>query len=137
MSSSTQMYGVDRRADEVQTVLTRARVAVLRRDRATLEEVLAADYLCVYPDGRVLNKAERIRSAISASAQPSNFAMLESRDSSIRFYGSTAIVTEVIRQGSSRQGTPTVDEWVAVSVLHESEGRWQIVSGQLTSIRGQ
>jgi ketosteroid isomerase-like protein len=136
MSTATQPQWTERRSEEVQSVLTRARVAVLRRDRVTLEQVLAPDYLCVYPDGRMLSKAERIRSAVAGAALSAQVALMESRDLRIRFYGPVCIVTEVIRQATTRQGAPAIDEWVATSVLHEGEdGRWLIVSGQLTAIR--
>jgi ketosteroid isomerase-like protein len=127
---------MERRSEEVQSILTRARVAVLRRDRSTLDQVLAPDYVCVYPDGRVLGKAERIRSAVGSQPLGAQVALMESRDLRLRFYGPVCIVTEVIRQATTRQGAPAIDEWVATSVLHEGEnGDWQIVSGQLTAIR--
>lgn len=135
MGIATQAVYADPRLDEVQTTLTRARVAVLRRDRATLEQVLADDYFCVYPDGRILNKADRIRSALSTPAQPASVALLESRDLQARFYDKTCIVIEVIRQSANRQGVPVVDEWVATTILFCAENHWQIVSSQLTAIR--
>lgn len=135
MSTATQPPWTDHRSDEVQTILTRARVAILRRDRATLEEVLAPDYICVYPDGRLLNKPERIQSALAVPTSPSSLGLLESRDTRIRFYGEVCIVNEVIRQAITRQGAPAIDEWLATSVLHHNGERWLIVSGQLTAIR--
>lgn len=123
--------------DQIQTVLTSARVAVLRRDRATLGELLMDDYICVYPDGRVLDKGERIRLTLSAPPQAGGLSLLESQDQRLRLYGETAIVTERIRQGGVRSGIPTVEEWVATTVLCRQANRWKVASSQLTPVRGR
>lgn len=124
-------------AAEVQSVLTRARVAVLRRDRATLEEVLHADYICVYPDGRILNREQRIHLALAGTPNPASLTIHDGGDILVRLLDNTAVVTEVIRQSSLRAGNDALDEWVATSVLYRQAGRWSIVSVQLTSVRNR
>lgn len=94
--------------------------ALEQRDTATLERILALDFLSTEADGSTLTKAEFI-----ANAKAGALAMSAPDDIKVRLVGTTGIVT-----GQTTWNKKPL-QFTAVWFLRQT--RWQMVSWQMTS----
>ena len=108
----------------------RLRVATLENDAAVIDELKAADWLNVNPDGRITTK-QQLLDIISIF----HFHSIENEDVQIRVYPSTAVVTgkstRVLELGPDQIKTSHV---VFTRVYAEIDGVWQLVSTQATPL---
>lgn len=109
------------------------RRAMLDDNVATMERMLATDYLGIDPNGIIKTKAETLYAWKNHLIQMQE---LELSDLRVRIYGDTAVVTSrayVVGHGPDglRNG-----QYRYTRVYHrESSGRWQIVSFEANRIR--
>ena len=99
--------------------------SVQQGDVARFRDILAEDFLCSNPDGRLLDKA----GFLEQTARPVTISGLVTEDVRIRILGDVAIIHARTRyraaDGEARQGRYT-DVWA------RREGHWLAVSAHVT-----
>jgi ketosteroid isomerase-like protein len=101
--------------------------AVQTSDVGRFEELLADDFLCSLPDGRLLDRA----AFLAHTARPVAISHLAAEDVMIRMLGDTAIVhgrTTYRTATSDRGGGRYTDVWA------KRNGRWLAVAAHVTRL---
>jgi ketosteroid isomerase-like protein len=99
---------------------------------AILEKYFADDYVRIFTDGRVFNKAETLGSFRTGKTKYESF---EYSDLKIRIYGHTALATAIVKTTGTTYGgstSPTGVRWTQVFV--KRTGKWQPVLTQTTRL---
>ncbi len=109
------------------------RDAVLHRNAAAMETLLADDYISITANGTLQSKDQTLANLRSGMV---HFTSIEFSDRKVRFYGQTALVTS---RAEVRGTTPEGDisgsyRYTRVYVRDERE-RWKIVSFEVSRIR--
>ena len=104
--------------------------ANIKKDRATMERLMADDYIYTHSTGTVANKAQDIAETMSPGG---NWTASKFDDLKIRIYGDVAVVTGRQTLTGSSKGYVSgprriTDLWVRRS------GRWLNVGGQTTLV---
>lgn len=105
--------------------------AIERQDAAAFERLAAEDFRFVEEDGRVLNRAQYIA---ARSHNPENVESAVQDEIEVRQYGDAAIATGRSIIHGTRDGVPFVHRFRWTDMYVRRAGRWQAVSGQLTSL---
>jgi ketosteroid isomerase-like protein len=101
--------------------------AFLACDVARFRELLADDFYGVLADGRVIDKAEFLREA----AHPPGVKDFRMKEVVIRLYGDAALVNDLATY-QRPNGTDAQTRYV--DVYARRQGRWQVVSVQITRV---
>lgn len=109
----------------------------LTRDTAVMDRIEADEFRIVYPDGRILTKAQELEN-LKKAANPQADLKLETDDAQVRIYGTAAVVTgNFIQKGRFKAGPKNGQDFRIVErytdVYVKRDGRWQVVASQLTS----
>jgi ketosteroid isomerase-like protein len=104
--------------------------ATIKKDRATLERVFAADYMYTHSNGVVMNKAEEITDTMSGDSQWTAAAF---SDLKVRVFGDVAIVTGVETLRGKAKGYVSGPRRIT-DLFVRRDGRWQMVGGQTTLV---
>ncbi len=99
-------------------------------DSATLERILAPDFLHPVFTGDIIDKSEHIAFVVKHPRPASVHTRFERLD--VRLYGNTAIATGIV--DASRDGMAAVRRTVFTDVFVKRGGRWQAVSAQETEV---
>jgi ketosteroid isomerase-like protein len=104
--------------------------ASIKKDRATMERMMADDFAYTHSNGAVNNKAQEIQESTSADSKWTASKMDNLR---VRIYGDVAVITGVQTLTGSAKGYVSgprrlTDLWV------KRNGRWQSIGGQSTII---
>ncbi|MGH7616340.1 MAG: nuclear transport factor 2 family protein [Gemmatimonadaceae bacterium] len=108
-----------------------ALIAVERRwlaaehDSATLEAILAPDFVHVVPTGDLLTKAQHIH--YSALVRPPAGERRQFDTLTVRVYGDVGIVSGIVR---ATDPNGKVDRSIFTDVFDRRNGRWQAVNAQ-------
>ncbi len=111
-------------ADAVREASAAWRQAVIQRDEAALQRLLADDLLYSHANGRTQNKTEYIA---AVSKGPGRYESFHDSDTAIRVYGKTAVLTgfvDVKIAGRDSYRVRTLEVYV------ENNGRWQMAAHQ-------
>jgi ketosteroid isomerase-like protein len=113
--------------------------AYAKRDVAAIERIEADDLVIVYPDGTLLTRADEIAS-LKKPASAGGLPALSIQESKVRVYGDTAVITGVlVQKGTHADGPDKGKAYESreryTDVYVKREGRWQVVSSHLTTIR--
>ena len=104
--------------------------AQFKKDRATMERLMADDYSYTHSNGRVSDKAAEIQDNMSDEIK---WTDMKSDDLKVRTYGNVAVVTgQLTLTGSSKKYVPGPRRITEIWV--QRDGRWQIVGGQTTLV---
>jgi len=103
--------------------------AVASNDADALDKLLADDWIIVEPDGGIIDKA-RFLEVIRSGAL--SHESMESTDSKIRVYGSTALVTGLTTSEGKFMGQDFTSCERATDIFVKQADRWQCVFTQLT-----
>jgi len=112
--------------EEVVLQLTRDWLAAEeRRDRATLQRIIADDFQGTSPMGNTVSKED----VLPAEGSQSSFLSINTSELRARIFGDTAVVTGhgVQKFGEKRELRFTV-------VFAKREDRWQMVAGHLSGV---
>lgn len=103
--------------------------AGVKHDTATIERILADDFVGVAPDGSFYDKAKEIADTRENGEMVSNHA----NEVKVRLFGDTAVA-----QGSEswekRTGEPRRGKYVWTDTWVRRNGRWQIVAAEDVSV---
>jgi ketosteroid isomerase-like protein len=104
--------------------------AMLKKDRAAMENILAADFIGRGPEG-VQNRRQLVAAMMSSalkieSAEISNMQPM--------VFGDTAVVYGMSSSKSTTGGKETSGQYRWIDVFEKRDGRWQCVGGYVTKI---
>jgi ketosteroid isomerase-like protein len=100
--------------------------AGIHRDTATVERILADDFLGVAPDGSFYDKAKELT---NAKENTEDFLSNHVSSVKIRFFGDTA-VAQGTENWQQRSGTPKHGEYVWTDTWVKRREKWQIVAAE-------
>jgi ketosteroid isomerase-like protein len=104
--------------------------AQFKKDRATMERLMADDYSYTHSNGAVNDKSADIKETMSDDIK---WTDTKSDDLKVRTYGNVAVVTgQVTLTGSSKNYHPGPRRFTEIWV--KRDGRWQNVGGQTTLV---
>lgn len=99
----------------------------LKSDARRYDELIAENFICIEPNGKLLNRAE----FLEAAAHPVTVDYFHVEDVEIRMFGDFAQITArtPYRYPNGREGVNRyIDCWM------KRDGRWQAVSAQITAV---
>jgi ketosteroid isomerase-like protein len=117
--------------DEIRRIEIEWGEAFERRDFATLDRIMAGEYILTDPLGNVRGKAE------SLAALATNQVLFESTRSdnvNVRINGDTAVVTGRSTFRGSYKGWSMAGRYQYTDVLVKRSGTWQAVSSHITAL---
>lgn len=105
-------------------------MAQFKKDRATMDRLMADDYSYTHSNGRVSDKAAEIKENMSDDIK---WTDTKSDDLKVRTYGNFAVVTgQLTLRGSAKNYVPGPRRITEIWV--QRDGRWQSVGGQTTLV---
>jgi ketosteroid isomerase-like protein len=105
--------------------------ASLKRDLATLDKIMADDWISIDFQGRTVTKSETIANLKSGSPATQAAGIGEMK---VRVFGDSAIVTGSDTEKSSVKGKDVIDKYLWTDVFVKRNGRWQAVASQSTKV---
>jgi len=105
--------------------------AFLKHDTATVERILADDYVGTDGRGVLTDKAAELREvAAPAPGAPPAWVVLDEQvgDMKVRVYGDAAVVTGVVTERVRFEGDESTVRYRRTTVYVKRAGRWQCVS---------
>jgi len=103
--------------------------AIVNNDLESIRRLVADDWIIIDPNGEIVDRArffEVIKSGVLTHD------MMESKDSRVRVYGDSAVVTAVTRTKGKFMGHDFSTQERATDVFVKRDGRWQCVLTHLT-----
>ena len=103
--------------------------AIVKNDLEGIARLVADDWIIVDPNGEIVDRTrffEVIKSGVLTHD------MMESKDSRVRVYGDSAVVTAVTRTKGKFMGHDFSTQERATDVFVKRDGRWQCVLTHLT-----
>jgi ketosteroid isomerase-like protein len=114
--------------DDTSTILDleqRLAQAWVRRDRAFIDDVLAAEWSVTDPSGRVLGKQQVLDETFSSDERQIDSMTVD--DVTVRVFGGVAVATGRTRASGSYKGAPASVVLRFTDVLQRRDDRWQFV----------
>jgi uncharacterized protein (TIGR02246 family) len=103
--------------------------AVKTNDAATIDRILADDFVLVHGAGRALSKTDLLKQARDKQAKYEHHE-IEEGTQKVRIWRDTAVVTETLWVKGSENGKP-VDQKMSVTETYvRTSTGWRYVSGQ-------
>jgi ketosteroid isomerase-like protein len=110
---------------------TEYQAAVKNNDAATMDRILADDFILVTGRGKVYNKTDLLEAAKNKDVV---YEHQEDTQQTVRVWGDTAVITALLWQKGTLKGVPFDDHlWFSDTYVSTPEG-WRYVFGQ-ASIR--
>jgi ketosteroid isomerase-like protein len=106
--------------------------AVLDSDVAALARIWADDYTFINPQGALVTRAERL--ANFASGNTNVGVIDDEREITVRVHGDAATVQNLSTLRGTFSGQPTATDLRGTFVWVRQNGRWQLVTNQLTPV---
>lgn len=135
-TSGHGMTGVEqmspgRAEQQIKTMTEQLRAAQLKADANSFEKFLADDYAAVHGDGTLSTKAEEVANLRSGALK---YEALDPRESKIRVYGNTAVVSSVLSIKGTVHGKAYSGDVRTTRVWVKEKGNWKSVLLQVTRI---
>jgi len=109
------------------------RDAILKSNIATMDGLLADDYMAITASGMLQTKEQALA---SLRAGRIHFTTLDISDRKVRFYGTTALVTSVASvEGTTGEGDVSGSYRYTRVYVRDAQGAWKIVSFEVSKIR--
>jgi ketosteroid isomerase-like protein len=109
------------------------RDALLNRNVAAMDVLLASDYMAITPNGTLESKDETLADLRSGAL---HFKSIEITDRKVRFYGATALVTSRAEvSGTTPEGDLNGSYRYTRVYVKDASGVWRIVSFEASRIR--
>lgn len=103
--------------------------AMIKNDSEAIGRFLADDWIIVDPDGGIIDRS-RFLGVIKSGAL--SHETMDSSDTRVRIYGTTATVTALTTSKGKFMGQEFTTQERATDVFVKENGRWQCVISQLT-----
>ncbi len=109
------------------------RNAVMTKDVAAMDSLLADDYIAITANGTLQSKEQTLTNLRSGKV---NFSSIEFSDRKVRFYDHTALVTSRAEVAGSSGDDDISGSYRYTRVyVHDPKGVWKIVSFEASRIR--
>jgi uncharacterized protein (TIGR02246 family) len=105
--------------------------AQLKADTNSYEKLLADDYTAIRGDGTLSTKAQEIENFKSGAVK---YETADVRNSKIRVYGDTAVVTSLLFFKGTTSGKPFSGDVRSTRVWVKQKGNWKCVAFQVTRV---
>jgi ketosteroid isomerase-like protein len=105
--------------------------AGLKKDFATLDRIIADDWVAIDFQGKAITKAQSIADLKSGSSTNQSVQL---GDMKVRVFGNTAVVTGSDTEKSTYKGKDSSGKYVWTDVFVNRNGRWQAVASQSTKV---
>jgi hypothetical protein len=112
---------------EVLAALQAWKQARLNRDGAGLQRLLHEEIIYTHADGRIDTKAELLKAATTGKTIVEG---IDFSDTTVRVYGTTALVNSVLDLRNNLDGTRTSAHLSVLQVWLKAAGGWQMVASQ-------
>jgi len=110
------------------------RAAVLSGNTASMDALLADDYMAITASGTLQTKDQTLANLRSGRT---HIKSLDISDRKVRFYGTTAVVTSLSElQGTTAEGDFSGSFRYTRVYVRDAQGVWKIVSFEASRIRG-
>lgn len=110
---------------------TKYQAAVKNNDAATMDRILADDFILVTGRGKVFNKTDLLDAAKNKDI---TYEQNEDTQQTVRVWGDTAVITALLWQKGTFKGQPFDDHlWFSDTYIRTADG-WKYAFGQ-ASIR--
>jgi ketosteroid isomerase-like protein len=106
--------------------------AVVKRDVAALNRILADDFLLVWINGQVSGKRDMLKAVAARKAEIDPF---ETEDVNVRIYGDTAVVTGRFTQTAHLGERSETNQFRYTDVYHRTRRGWQAISAHASLIK--
>jgi ketosteroid isomerase-like protein len=126
--AAPQQSGVESTLTQIEHDLT---AALLKRNVAAIDPVIASDFVFTAPDGKVQGKAQFINDVKSGDLA---LESSEISDMKVRAYGDAAVVTYATTDKGKYKGQDISGLYRWTDVFVRRAGKWQIVAGHGTPI---
>ena len=130
--------GLSAQTDSVRQALTQMErdwaQAMAKRDQATLDRILAADYSSTNADGEVSTKAQGDADIKAGVLKYDSFVV---DDMNVRLFGDTAVVTGRSTLKGSYKGKDISGQNRFTDVFVRRDGRWQVVTTHFSRVAKQ
>jgi len=137
-SQSAQQPGMHRAEKheskhEIDQLEEQWREAALKNNTASMDILLADDYVGVTASGTLQNKDQALANLRDGST---HFTSLELADRKVRFYGTTAVVNSIARvEGTTPDGKLSGSYRYTRVYVRNPRGVWRVVSFEASRIR--
>jgi ketosteroid isomerase-like protein len=105
--------------------------AILRKDRAAIEQNMSEDFRQIDGAGNVEAKASFVDGLTSPDLQIDPYVV---EDFDVRVYGDVALLSGRTRMTGRYQGTPFTSHYRYIDVYVRRQGQWKVVSVQISRI---
>jgi len=119
-------------ADDIATLTAQAErwdQAIVRKDRAAIEANMAEDFRQIDGAGNVETLRSFVDELVSPELQIDPYTV---EDFEIRLYGDVALLSGRTRMTGRYQGKPFASHYRYIDVYVKRDGRWRIVSVQIS-----
>lgn len=105
--------------------------AIVRKDLAAISANMGEDFRQIRSNGTVVDKATFLRDITSPELTIEPYTV---EDFDVRFYGDVALLSGHTRMKGSYKGSPFATHYRYVDIYARRDGKWQVVSVQITTI---
>lgn len=106
--------------------------AEIKKDYATVDKILADDWVGIDYDGKIVDKTQAMADLKSGT---STLTSEELGPMTVRVFGNTAVVTGSDAEKSTDRGKDSSGKYIWTDVFVLRNGRWQAVASQSTKAR--
>ena len=130
--ASAAKNGVSPQESAVREAMEEYKQAVLDRDIPLLQRIWNEDYTFINPNGGIANRAQRIANLTSGNT---NLDVIDNeREITVRVYGDMAVVQNLSTLHGQFNGVPVDTHLRGTFVWVRRDGRWRLVTNQLTAV---
>lgn len=109
------------------------RQSALKQDAGFMEKHLATNYIGIDPQGNQVSREEAIQSRKAGKVK---YDDIQVKDTSVRVYGNTAIVTHEAFVKGMREGKQFGGDHRATFVWVKQGNEWKLASSEITPVQG-
>jgi ketosteroid isomerase-like protein len=125
------LHREDRLHKEIENLESQWRTALVQNDVATINRLLADDYLGINPNGTLETKADALAQQRSGTVKISS---IEPDNVKIRVYGDTAVVTSQVAVEGHDGDRDISGRYHYTRVYSRRDGEWKVVSFEQSRI---
>lgn len=108
--------------------------AIVRKDRAAIEANMAEDFRQIDGDGDIETKTSFVNGLVSDKLVIDPYKV---EDFEVRLYGNVALLSGRTRMTGRYDGKPFKSHYRYIDIYAQRDGKWQIVSVQISRIPQQ
>jgi ketosteroid isomerase-like protein len=125
------LHREDRLHREIENLEAEWRTALMRNDVATINRLLADDYLGINPDGTLETKADVLAQRRAGTLKVLNIDPINLK---VRIYGDTAVVTSQVELQGHDGDRDISGRYNYTRVYSRRSGEWKVVSFEASRI---